>query len=1149
MRKIMSVLILNVVIVASQAASVVTNSGFELPATVGIQAVTAAELGWTALAATNVPFEGGVIASGFGGSGVALISPEGAQHAYFNVKNIAAGTAPDIISLNQTLGNSQIGETYSLDFLYAHAHATYKNAVAITVFIDGAARLFASSDINVANMTWTSATSAAGAAANPTLGYFAQYTATTESPIIVYLRLTNRRNGDAKSYVDAINLYQVVKPVTNYYVSTTGNDVTGEGSISNPWATFTKAKASVRSHLQAGLNEDICVYFRGGTYYLDQTLNFTSEDSGTVDYKIVYSSYPGEYAVISGGAKLTGWVQETGGKWSVTIPQVSSGQWWFRQLWMNGERCIRSRWPNAGQLEWISAVSTDLKDLTFYSGSYPGTNFTQSQTEIVLYHQWEVGKSLVDSRLSGSVIRTQLVAGAVFPLPHDYCQPKKWDMAHLEHNLDYIDAATEWYLDRATGKLTFLAPTGVNPNEREMVAPKLGRLIKVEGTLAAPVRNIRFTGLGFSHTYMPLPDIGYRGLQAGFFAVEGYVGPQYILPFAVEMKYAESFMFDRCNVVNMGTGGIAAGMGTKYITIQNSTFDDLGCIGIMTGWRGSDDWSIQNCGDNLFFSDWSVSDYRPQYCTVRNNFIHDIGVEYPGSVALMDAFTFNTTIANNYINNTPYSGIHLAFSSQAVTSSYQTPMVRNNHISEVMRVMNDGGGLYQFGISNGGIIKDNIIHDVLEGPKGDFMSGSNRGFYFDIGSTSTLQHNAAWNVTSEQYLHISSRSGVITDTGDNLWAPDPLPVDMIAAAGPLPEVYEFEAVISADCKNVIFSGCSQAWAEIAYAKCVETGQSIEHYITMHPNGEFTASVPVKLLQSGINTFQIQVYTPDNKYSPVADRQIRIVKELFCDNKVDFNDFAILANDWPIQGNAQRNGLVGYWNFDETGGTVAIDSSGNGNNAAISGAVRVPGIGSGALEFTGAGMVELPASVFASVSGQITIAFWHKGGVNQPSAESIFGAKDASNYRVLGIHLPWSDESVIWDARRTGSAYDRTAKAASSYEYMQKWNHWVFTKNAGAGSMKIYLNGQIWHSASGNTRSMSGISSASIGAYAGGGMAYNGIVDEFRVYNRELSSQEAADLYADGELYLNSPLGDLTGDHSVSFEDLAEITDYWLESRN
>ena len=52
-------------------------------------------------------------------------------------------------------------------------------------------------------------------------------------------------------------------------------------------------------------------------------------------------------------------------------------------------------------------------------------------------------------------------------------------------------------------------------------------------------------------------------------------------------------------------------------------------------------------------------------------------------------------------------------------------------------------------------------------------------------------------------------------------------------------------------------------------------------------------------------------------------------------------------------NAQTPGLVAAWNFDETSGSVANDSSGNGNTATLlNGVARTPGTSGGGLTLDG-----------------------------------------------------------------------------------------------------------------------------------------------------------------------------------------------------
>jgi len=77
----------------------------------------------------------------------------------------------------------------------------------------------------------------------------------------------------------------------NIYVSTTGNDTTGNGSIGTPYRTIAKAVSVMSS------GDDI--YLRGGTYY-ESMINITGI-SGTEANPCSMQSYPGEWAVIDGG--------------------------------------------------------------------------------------------------------------------------------------------------------------------------------------------------------------------------------------------------------------------------------------------------------------------------------------------------------------------------------------------------------------------------------------------------------------------------------------------------------------------------------------------------------------------------------------------------------------------------------------------------------------------------------------------------------------------------------------------------------------------------------------------------------------------------------------------------------------------------------
>ncbi len=74
----------------------------------------------------------------------------------------------------------------------------------------------------------------------------------------------------------------------HYYVAVNGNDV-GPGSAKAPFRTLERAQAAVRTKTK-GMKSDIYVYVGPGTYYLNEPLKFTGEDSGQNGHRVVWQA-------------------------------------------------------------------------------------------------------------------------------------------------------------------------------------------------------------------------------------------------------------------------------------------------------------------------------------------------------------------------------------------------------------------------------------------------------------------------------------------------------------------------------------------------------------------------------------------------------------------------------------------------------------------------------------------------------------------------------------------------------------------------------------------------------------------------------------------------------------------------------------------
>ena len=106
-----------------------------------------------------------------------------------------------------------------------------------------------------------------------------------------------------------------------------------------------------------------------------------------------------------------------------------------------------------------------------------------------------------------------------------------------------------------------------------------------------------------------------------------------------------------------------------------------------------------------------------------------------------------------------------------------------------------------------------------------------------------------------------------------------------------------------------------------------------------------------------------------------------------------------------------------------------------------------------------------------------------------------------------VHLPWIDGAIIFDCGGDNADFDRINKNAQATDYKLTWSHWAFTKNAKTGEMKIYLNGQLWHSGTGKTKKLVNAAKVRIGNGYNFAGFYEGQIAEVRIWNKARTADE------------------------------------------
>lgn len=149
---------------------------------------------------------------------------------------------------------------------------------------------------------------------------------------------------------------------------------------------------------------------------------------------------------------------------------------------------------------------------------------------------------------------------------------------------------------------------------------------------------------------------------------------------------------------------------------------------------------------------------------------------------------------------------------------------------------------------------------------------------------------------------------------------------------------------------------------------------------------------------------------------------------------------------------------------------------------------------------------------------ITIVMWVYVPPSPPSDSIIYWAPGSDTApREINVHMPYGG-TVYWDAPYDASGSQDRCQTPFSYGNSSAaggaWTMWAFTKDAGSGVMKIYLNGQLVQTSSGNFDKFTAFDTniqqnndegnLSIGHIPSSGPDWSGTLDEIAIFDADIS---------------------------------------------
>ena len=523
-----------------------------------------------------------------------------------------------------------------------------------------------------------------------------------------------------------------------------------DGTPRRPYPTLEAARDAIRKlKRRGGLKRPVRVLITPGVYRLESTLVFTPEDGGTARCPITWAGHGGR-PLISGARAITNWTDGTINGlpcWQAILPDVAAGRWWFTQLFVNGHRRLRARLPKQGFFRFAGVPEAEAKrDPGGWFHGAMSSHFVPG--EVRAFRNLDDIEVVVPDHWYESHLRIASVDEAAHTLhfaTKGYSRFSRDETGrHTRFRLDHVaEACTDpgdWYLDRATGTLSYIPMPGEDRTSALIEAPALELLLSVQGDALDPnqrVNHLRFEFLDLRHTDWELPRENAGALQSGF-----------NVPAAVRFVGAGDCALYGCRVSQVAGWGVEVLRGCHRTRIVACALHDLGGGGVKIGHEGGlpKIWSSGSHGafrgmDPVALG-WGPcreepggllpgrDSVEPSATTVSDCSIHDGGLIFHSAIGVWVGDAGKNRIIHNHIWNFSYSGISCGWNWGFHPAFSHDNRIEGNRIHSIGHgVLSDMGAIYTLGRQAGSTVCRNVISNVHSYGYGGW------GIYPDEGSS------------------------------------------------------------------------------------------------------------------------------------------------------------------------------------------------------------------------------------------------------------------------------------------------------------------------------------------------------------------------------------------------------------------------------
>jgi hypothetical protein len=480
--------------------------------------------------------------------------------------------------------------------------------------------------------------------------------------------------------------------------------------------------AEIEAHL-ANLVDPVTVHLLPGMHYLAETVVIDKVTDGNIHFAGLWAdgaedllrdrlarhgedpdwmNPPSSHMpVVSGGTRIAAWTETTVNgvpAWEADLPEVAAGQWRFDQLFVDGRRATRSRWPKVG---WFrpEAVDNSTK-LDFQVASrdlaeiQPAawTNLQNAQT--VLLHRWVETRNRIDSfdpvsrwiKLQPPASDYDLNASS--PVHGAGLAPYYFDNV-----FETMSEPGEFYLNELTGKLYYIPLPGQSIDATEVIAPRLFELFRVLGKEAGlaeineRIWHVTFWRIAFLHT------------RAEALALHKGTGnnPNNSGRGALHFRFARVPVVEACLFGHVGEWGLEMAWETVGAVVSANTFRSLG-FGAIKFWQNGN--QVANLQQR---NGWSHA---------HDNDVRGHGRYWHGGVAMLFTEEVFTEVEHNHVRDGFYNGIRAAGGAALLRNGFANRIAKNRVHDVGQGVLSDLAGLYVPSKNPYSVVEGNVVFNV-----------------------------------------------------------------------------------------------------------------------------------------------------------------------------------------------------------------------------------------------------------------------------------------------------------------------------------------------------------------------------------------------------------------------------------------------------